>query len=99
MARNTVWPETRSTMGAARIARRSTLSLTATAAVVAPAHRQAARRSRLLGTPMQSPYVVDDDPAVVVDAGDAISVVELEQRGGRQRLALPRFPPIEVEAE
>src|SRR5262245_2220077 len=86
-------------MGAPMMVRRSTLSVTATATTVAAAHRHAARRSRLLGTPMQSPHVIDDDPAVVVDAGDVIDVVELEQRGGRQRYSLPSFPRLEVEAE
>src|SRR5215467_12697399 len=99
MARSTAWPETRNTMGAPRMVRRSRSSLSATTATVAPAHWQAARRSRLLGTPMQSSHVVNDDPAVVVDAGDAIDVVELEECVRRQPPSLLRFPRVEVEAE
>src|SRR5260370_6568349 len=99
MARSTAWPETSNTMGAPRTVRRSKLSLAATAATVAAAHRQAISRSRLLGAPMQSPHVVDDDPAVVVDAGDALDVIELEQLGARERLSLLRLPRLEIEAE
>src|SRR5882672_4886279 len=99
MARSTTWPGTRNTMGAPRTVRRSTLSLSAAAASVVPAHRQATSRSRLLAAPMQSPHVVDDDPAVVVDAGDALDVIEFEQLGARERLSLLRLPRLEVEAE
>src|SRR3979409_553946 len=86
-------------MGAPSTVRRSALSLTATAIAVAVAHRQAPRRSRWLEALMKSSQVVDQDKAIVVDAGDAIDVIELEQRGGRQRLSIPRFRWVEVEAE
>src|SRR5258708_38270897 len=99
MARSTAWPETSNTMGAPTTVRKSTPSLTATAATVAAAHRQATSRSRLLGAPMQSPHVVDDDPGVVVDAGDALDVIELEQLGAGERRSLSCVPRLEVEAE
>src|SRR5258708_34387143 len=99
MARSTAWPETSNTMGAPTTVRKSTPSLTATAATVAAAHRQATSRSRLLGAPMQSPHVVDDDPAVVVDAGDALDVIELEQLGAGERRSLSCVPRLGVEAE
>src|ERR1700744_604047 len=99
MARNTAWPGRNNTMGKPRMARSTTLSPIATAAIVAVAQIQTAERSRLLGSSMQSPHVVDHDEAVVINSGDAIDAVELEQGVGPYRLSTFDVPWLEVKAE